>query len=321
MDVKAITITPEIAERLLDANPRNRAVKPANLKKVIKQMKEGTWRVNGDTIRVDTEGFLLDGQHRLLAVCATGISYEGILVTGLPPEVFDTIDQGVKRTPGDILAVHGVKNSIRVSAALPIVAEYLSGGRDFENANSRFRDDLRRLYDTHRGIEDSALMPAFLQKLTTPRVLTALHYLFSLSCPEKAEAFFNAVATGENMVAGDPPLVLRSRLIENLAAKAKVSPWYLMALWIKAWNAYCLGSKLRMLRYIEGGGRLPGIFPVNLRIEYLKASHRKAPTRIAGICKAKRPAHWKQWVVRSAYLQIRRKKNEPTELRRTVRTG
>lgn len=252
MEVQVATITPDLAQRLLDANPRNRGIKSDNLKRVTAEMKRGAWKVNGDTIRIDTEGYLLDGQHRLLAVIASGVSYEGILVTGLAPEVFDTIDQGVKRTPGDILAMHGVKNAVAISSALPMVAEYLSGGREFEKAATRYRDRLRALYDEHEGISDSFRAASMIGTLAPQRVVVALHYLFSRVSPQKADAFFKAVSTGENMASWDAPLVLRNRLVINLGAKAKLPFWYIMALVIKAWNAYALGAKMKVLRYSEG---------------------------------------------------------------------
>lgn len=252
MEVQVVTITPELAGRLLDANPRNRGIKNANLKRVAAAMEEGAWKVNGDTIRVDTDGYLLDGQHRLLAVVASGISYEGILVTGLAPEVFDTIDQGVKRTPGDILTTHGVKNAKAVASTLPIVAEYLSGGRDFEMAATRYRDRLRSLCDEHSGVGNSLWVSAALGTLAPQRVAMAMHYLVSWVSPGKADAFFKAVSTGESMAAGDPPLMLRNRLVDNLGAKAKLRPWYIMALFIKAWNAYALGVKMKVLRHSDG---------------------------------------------------------------------
>lgn len=251
MKAEVVTITPELAQRLLDANPRNRAVKNNNLKRVVSDMKTGAWKVNGDTIRVDTDGYLLDGQHRLLAVVASGVSYEGILVTGLAPEVFDTIDQGVKRTPGDILTTHGVKNASAVGSALPLVAEYLSGGRDFETAATRYRSRLRQLYDEHSGVSDSFRAATMIGTLAPQRIVVALHYLFSMVSPSKADDFFKAVSTGENMTAGDPPLVLRNRLVDNLGAKAKLQRWYIMALFIKAWNAYSIGARMKFVRHSE----------------------------------------------------------------------
>lgn len=68
-----------------------------------KEMKEGRWMFNGDTIRFDWNGNLIDGQHRLEAIKNTGIPQEFIIVKGLNPECAQTIDIGYKKSVEDYL--------------------------------------------------------------------------------------------------------------------------------------------------------------------------------------------------------------------------
>ena len=98
-------ITPEKAREILEKrntdNYRNLKQSAANLYE--KDMKDGNWMFNGDTIRFDKNGQLMDGQTRLTAIRDSGISQKFFVVTGLDPECAKTIDIGFKRSVEDYL--------------------------------------------------------------------------------------------------------------------------------------------------------------------------------------------------------------------------
>ena len=61
-------ITPEMAlEILTHKNFKNRPIKKAQLRRLIKAIKADEWIVTNQGISFDPEGNLLDGQHRLHA--------------------------------------------------------------------------------------------------------------------------------------------------------------------------------------------------------------------------------------------------------------
>lgn len=66
--IPVVEITPELARQLLSNNKINRKIKPTIVERYAEQMEAGEWKFTGDTIKVDGEGMLLDGQHRLLAI-------------------------------------------------------------------------------------------------------------------------------------------------------------------------------------------------------------------------------------------------------------
>ena len=68
MEHEMITVTPEIAQEFLERNHNNRKIKPRKVDKFAYQLSQGQWITNGDTIRFDVKGTLIDGQHRLKAV-------------------------------------------------------------------------------------------------------------------------------------------------------------------------------------------------------------------------------------------------------------
>ena len=111
--------TPQEARNLLENhNPKNRPLSRTRVKQYAEEMKNRRWQVNGDAIRFDEYGNLLDGQHRLAACIEAQTVFRSLVIRGLPPEVMTTIDVGKKRTLADTLTLEGVKNAKALSAVL-----------------------------------------------------------------------------------------------------------------------------------------------------------------------------------------------------------
>jgi hypothetical protein len=100
MNIIRKKVSPEEAERLLNEhNPYNyRKLNLSTVKIYAKDMQDGNWKDNGETIKIDCNGNIIDGQHRLQAVADSGISIELLFVEGLDPSVANTIDIGRKRS-------------------------------------------------------------------------------------------------------------------------------------------------------------------------------------------------------------------------------
>src|ERR1044072_4271424 len=77
--VSEISITPLEAVYIVKSrNPHNRPIREAHLEKLARDMRTpGAWLFNGDTLRFDRDGNLLDGQHRMLAMGMLGEVPEG----------------------------------------------------------------------------------------------------------------------------------------------------------------------------------------------------------------------------------------------------
>ena len=124
MKAEIIYLNPSKAKELLSMNIGNRN-KKSNVKKFyVKQMKEGSWKENGEPIIVDTSGIVKDGQHRLLAVIESGHSYNVPLITGVDPNVMDTIDTGSNRSLSDVLNLNGFLYPSNLSALVKAIINY-----------------------------------------------------------------------------------------------------------------------------------------------------------------------------------------------------
>lgn len=104
LGIKVVEWTPEDAESQLKRNyDLNRKKRGAHLRMLVRAMKNGTFNSqNGQTIVVDTNGVLFDGQHRLEAQVEAGATLTWLVVTvDDGEEAFKTLDSASKRNVAD----------------------------------------------------------------------------------------------------------------------------------------------------------------------------------------------------------------------------
>lgn len=116
MTTTTMLITPAIARAFLANNHHNRPIKRHRVRQYAADIKAGRWEENGETIKIAKDGSVLDGQHRLLAIVQSDTPARMLVVQGLPRSVFATIDQGVLRNTGDLMAVSGHANGSTLGA-------------------------------------------------------------------------------------------------------------------------------------------------------------------------------------------------------------
>lgn len=250
-----LLITPAMAAEMLKRNEgdewRNRLLKPARIKKYMTQLALG-WRLTGETIIFTRTGRLANGQHRLLACEATGISFRTFVAFGVEDEAFVFMDQGDKRTAGDVFGIQGVADANRMAAATLWVWKYNNtkmatpvGGQSPTPA---------QLYDyfsvEHPELSESLKVgKRFDNKLAPPSLMTALHYLCAARDRVKADEFFRSVATGENLSRTSPALKLRNRLIQERVGGGLLSYIYTAAFTAMCWNAVRLDRAAPTLKW------------------------------------------------------------------------
>lgn len=239
------TITPDMAARMLENNPRNRSVRPDVVTKYAKDLKSGSWQMTGDTIKFDRNDALLDGQHRLYAIITSKKPMETVVVRGLDPNVIENIDNATGRTPADVLKILGFKYSI-ISAA---TARWLASIKyNSPKASSITRTMILDFAHKHqKGIEESA---AWYYRLPldargagpTPAMLVTMHYIGSklLKKPKVADAFMGVFETGDGTYTGDPARKLREHLMRKKFRHEPIHRYEHMYGTIWAWNKFVL---------------------------------------------------------------------------------
>jgi hypothetical protein len=251
--MEATTITPSLAQSMLDRNmENNRSISPNRVIQYANAMAEGKFLLNGETIKFDRKGQLIDGQHRLLACVRSGTSFQAFVVRDLDHTVFSTIDIGRKRSIGDALHHMGASNSKMTAAALRWVLA-IQADQVFNNHWDSMSEDVVDFWTKNRIIDRSVAICNLktVRRLVVPALAVALHFLFAKKCVEEADAFF-AILNDGGARTDDPVMIVRERLIRELGSstqKKTGKQGEIMAAWlINAWNSKRGGRPLKTVK-------------------------------------------------------------------------
>lgn len=262
-------ITPDIAAEWLSKNDNNRRVRADVVSNYARQMAAGEWVLNGEAIVFDEDGVLADGQHRLHAVIESGATIQALVVEGVAPAAYITIDSGLGRTMGDVLSVDGELNYNRKAALLRLLWRYehgmwanlYRGGGGNGHGRTPSHTELRELLSRHPNLDHSINVSAHTSRFLQPSLGATLHYLFSQKDPELADLFYNALAEGTGVMRDEPVYLLRERLIHDRTGKGRLKASEVHALMVKAWNATRKGERVKRLGWINSGPKAEA-FPV-----------------------------------------------------------
>lgn len=95
-------VTRDMAERWLGANQANRKLRPSKVGAYRSDMDAGRWRGNDSVIKVNRNGELINGQHRLAAFLTSRLHYIWLLVQAADGTAADFRgDNGIGRTIHD----------------------------------------------------------------------------------------------------------------------------------------------------------------------------------------------------------------------------
>lgn len=244
------TITPERAAQILQHNEKNRPLSRQHVQELAQAMRRGGWRLNYEPVKIGASGRLLDGQHRLHAVIQAGASVDMVVVTGVDDAVFETLDTGKRRGAWDVLAIDGEHQTAALAAGLRLLLIHESGRMNLSQhfTNAEIRDALAR----HPGIRTWLTRINGLRQILNPGHIVFLGYLFEQRHPAHARTFFDRLQDGAGMERGHPILILRDRLTLDRASKARLPAIEVLALCIKAWNAYIMRQPVKILRWSSG---------------------------------------------------------------------
>lgn len=123
-----IHIEPAVAACLLTlCNKKNRDQSRRQKTLIEREIRRNEYVVTGATLVAADTGRLLDGQHRLEGCVGQQVPIVSHFVFGLPESVFDKLDQGKKRTAGEVLKQQGHVHANILAAAVRWVMWYEAG--------------------------------------------------------------------------------------------------------------------------------------------------------------------------------------------------
>jgi len=157
------SITPKLAEKYLEENvDYNRPISQRYVDLYARDMKAGKWIVNGETIKFNGTGALLDGQTRLWACVEAGVPFTTAVARGVPS--LDDVDRGRRRSMAHILAMRQVKNAIKVATALRTIWRWENTNWRAQQIVPSTRESLE-LLDAYPIIEEITQVGARISKI------------------------------------------------------------------------------------------------------------------------------------------------------------
>jgi len=264
---KMMVITPERAAKWLEAGEPNRKIKDAQLRRLVGVINRGEWdENNGETIKISPDGGVVDGQHRLWAIIETNKSVRALVAFNVPSDSFDTIDTGVGRSALDAIVVDGrrtgkeQKYSAYLAASAKLLYKLKQAGRidrmlrSGGNMKVENKHVLKIVNDNPELAESTRFVGSLPHvKGIHKSIMIFLHSLFNKKHSDKAQRFFEKLYSGEDLSKGSPILALRNKLISLQGHRGAKNghPFnkFVMAITIKAWNAYRQNRSAKILSW------------------------------------------------------------------------
>lgn len=244
------TVGPERAKELLSTYHEDyRKYRPKYAEGLARDMKSGHWNFDGSPIRIDIQGNLFDGQHRLHSVIESASIQSFLFIAGLPVEAYNTTDTGLPRSYRDNLRRRGYSNVTLRGSLVRLIAKWddnlsLDDSKRLTNAESdevhdKYVDTINRALQVSLSTNRHVDLPTSLWAFSW-WVLTKIDM-------EKAHTFLVGTAEGEYIGKGNPAYTLQRRLREESANGRTRNE--LMHLVFQAWNAFVRGEQITRLHF------------------------------------------------------------------------
>lgn len=263
------TIGPEEAKNIVENhNNLNRRVNKAHVKAIANNMKNGTWRFNGDSLRFNKNDELIDGQHRLYAVIEYNNSVVFLVERGFTEDTIRTIDQEIKpRNLSDLLKMNDVSSPNDVASVInryfiikDTNAPFMTNSRDSSSANGNFFrittiDDKFNEYMNNIDFYDEIILygrrcykKTHLLKVSEIGGIYAFLYKQKHHSDEEIQGFFDRLCLNSNI---DVTVIntLRNKLIEDKGSRNPMTSSLKSAYITKAWNYYIIKKEVKILSY------------------------------------------------------------------------
>ncbi|MEU3452095.1 hypothetical protein ABZ671_00430 [Micromonospora sp. NPDC006766] len=251
-------VTPNQAERwLADDNISNRNIREHRVAAYARDMTAGRWMFNGESLKFDIDGVLLDGQHRLAAVARSGVTAPFVVVRGLPPEAQDTVDIGAARTMADALSLRGEPGAAALAAIARRIVRWERGVTTQGGAGYVTPAEVLVYIEDHPELR-RAVQVAQMSRGAVPAapsaVASAYHLCASLDVPGAERFYVDQLIKSVGLQEGDPALALQRKLQRAMNSDGRqMHPDDAFRFAVLAWNHFRAGTRISKLQAPKGG--------------------------------------------------------------------
>jgi hypothetical protein len=256
-----VVLRPSDFDVLLSLNTNNRPVNRKWVAELHRRLQDGRWIYNADPIQVSDSKILLNGQHRLHAFRRFGENVTCLVAFGLSGKAWTTYDTQPRRTLGQEMARHGIKNANGVAALARTIYRYLH--RKFEGDRA-VNVTMEELYELHMdgGLEHFVELARHqnLRKIAPPSYMAFLIWAGSQVLESSRFSEMYGVLVGSHPAdLSHPIFLLKQKLFDDKASKRRMSQEEALALGIKSLNRFTMGQPAaKYLKWANRGkGRQP----------------------------------------------------------------
>lgn len=250
-----IAVNPTKATEWLEGQVGNRNIVDAHVERLGRDMLAGRWQMNGETIKFNPEGILIDGQHRLWAVIHADVTIVFDIAEGVPNEAMLTIDTARVRQFSDHLKIKGRLYTTQVASAARWWFAYdrgtTSGLRVTGGTIRATHVELEEVLEHHSDLFECAQEVSISKasKIVPAGVLTFVYSGARKQNAAKATEWLSQLATGLNLAAHSPVYRLREKLMGMRRSRVRTSQEELGAIVMKSWLAFEADKKVQVLRW------------------------------------------------------------------------
>jgi hypothetical protein len=248
-----VEVTPEMARAWLESAPPNRRLRQVFVRQLSADIQQGRWLLNGAPLRFDTDGRLIDGQHRLSAILHAGMPVLSVVVYGINSDARDTLDEGLARRFADVLRIRGEKYYAVLAAATGWHHRYTAQAIGEWSGSARVSiGELSGYLSNNPSLRIGAEWASTSGKNAPLQgsLLACLYSLFGSLSESDRDEFLTALISGEYLNAEHPVFLLRETLARaRMKTIGRPRPYVQLAWTIKAWNAYRDSEPLKLLKW------------------------------------------------------------------------
>lgn len=251
-------VTPEIAADWLENRntQAQRRLSEYIAKKYAEIMAAGRWLLTHQGVAFDSDGFLIDGQHRLRAVVLSGVTVEMFVTPDCDAATFAVLDNGHKRRASQL--VHA-RNAAVIAAAARILAVVSGAVTPDPHTQGGIYDGTMTTDLILEAVDSWPELPNLsagvvqvykYAKINQPVHLAVVAQASRSIYRDRLSQWFEGLTSGENLHGNDPRLLLRNRFLRDgrVLAHSRSQAYNLVA---KAWNAHALNKPMGVLKVAE----------------------------------------------------------------------
>ena len=228
------TITPKRAQTILDNHltpfvaediNKQRRVSEQLIDSYARAMRAGQWGTTHQGIAIDSNGLLVDGQHRLMAIVRSGATIKTMITRGLPAngegtthgvKVIDMIDRGKVRGVGQQLQMrHGILDANYYAAMCRTILMLGANALKVTTLPVDVGQCLRVIDMYGTELRDAHQRKAKLTGLRSATIGGAIAFAMKAGDKQRLREFSDRIRDGENLSKGNPALTIRNYLLSH----------------------------------------------------------------------------------------------------------